>query len=84
VVDASNALSELHARLLGPQAEQARLEALQSLQVTRTRLQGQARQGFPAPRYSELEAAMAAVQAGIDILERLSVGAGVAGANGFR
>ena len=43
-MDASNALSELHARLLGPQAEQVRLEALQSLQVTRTRLQAQARQ----------------------------------------
>ena len=83
-MDASNALSELHARLLGPQAEQARLEALQNLQAVRMRLQVQARQGFPAPRYADLEAAMASVQAGIDILERLSVGAGVVGSNGFR
>lgn len=82
-MDASNALSSLHARLLGPRAEQERLEALQRLQATRVRLAAQARQGFPASRYAELEAAMAAVQAGIDILERLSVGANTAGRHGF-
>lgn len=82
-MDASNALSDLHARLLGPHAEQARLAALQSLQAARMRLKAQLQHGLPASRYAELEAAMAAVQAGIDILERLSVASGGVDSPGF-
>lgn len=72
-MDPTHALSDLHARLLGPGAEAERLTALRRLQEARDRLTTQTRLGLPSSKFAELEASLEAVQAGIDILERLSV-----------